>query len=96
MRMPREDLHRLMIARRILYWAGRSAAPRKDEMTAREQEAMSALSNRLPGSKGKIKLPRSFSWDDFNRIYQMAAGSFWGIRAADRQLTVDTNPTNDP
>jgi exopolysaccharide production protein ExoZ len=29
--LPPDDLHRLMIARRTLYWLGRYAAPRKDE-----------------------------------------------------------------
>jgi hypothetical protein len=81
-----------MIAKRILNWAGRYAAPLKDEYYAREQQAINAISERMPGSQGKIIMPRSFSWEDFNRIYKIGAESFWEIRGADRPLTVGANP----
>jgi hypothetical protein len=70
-RLPSDDLHRLMIAKSILNWSGRYAAPLKDEQADRDREAM-VKAHRL----------RSFRWDDFDRIYQVAATSFEAIYPA--------------
>lgn len=75
-RLPPDDLHRLMIAKRILHWAGRYAAPRTDEQADREQEEMAPLEERPISSRLKARRLRSFGWDDFDRIYQVALTSF--------------------
>jgi hypothetical protein len=59
------------IAKSILNWSGRYAAPLKDEQADRDREAM-VKAHRL----------RSFRWDDFDRIYQVAATSFDAIYPA--------------
>jgi hypothetical protein len=80
--LPPDDLHRLMIAKRILHWAGRYAASRLDEQADREREEMAPLQDTRPfGSRGlTIIKTRSFDWDDFDRIYQVAATSFVELR----------------
>ena len=74
-----DDQHRLMIARRILYWSGRYAAPRRDEDYVREQQAMEPLEEAVHSGGLKFKRLRSFTWDDFDRIYQVAATSFLAL-----------------
>ena len=72
-----DDTHRLMIARQILYWAGRYATPLKDEDFEKEKCDMKPLENRVPFGTSNLFLirPRLFSWEDFDRIYQIAAES---------------------
>jgi hypothetical protein len=79
--LPREDQHRLLIAQRILFWAGRYAAPKKDEDYEKESEAMMSFEDRRDSGTFKIVKGRSFSWDDVDRIYQIAAASLWEIRS---------------
>jgi hypothetical protein len=77
------DQHRLMIARQGLVWSGRYAAPRRDEDYERERREMAAFPEERaipPPSKLRAVRPRSFSWEDFDRIYQIASQSFWGLR----------------
>ena len=76
------DAHRLMIAKQTLYWAGRYAAPLKDEDFEKEKSDMASLEDRLPFGTSNIFIitPRSFSWEDFDRIYQIAAESLSRMR----------------
>ena len=75
-RLPPDDLHRLMIAREGLYWSARYAAPVKDEDYTRRQKEMAPLEERVGSGRLKVIKVRSFAWDDFDRIYKIAAGSF--------------------
>jgi len=77
------DQHRLMIARQGLVWSGRYAAPKTDDAFEKEQREMAAFREERafpPPSKLKAVRPRSFDWDDFDRIYQIALQSFWVLR----------------
>jgi hypothetical protein len=79
--LPSEDQHRLLIAKRILYWAGRYAAPKEDQDYDKEQAAMNPLEDRKEfGGRLKIIKSRSFDWDYVDRIYQIAMASFLHIR----------------
>jgi hypothetical protein len=77
-----DDLHRLMLARRNLFWSGRYAAPLRDEDFEKEREEMAPLENIPIDPTGRLKARklRSFVWDDFDRIYQVAATSFRALR----------------
>jgi hypothetical protein len=77
--LSREDQHRLLIAKRLLVWAGRYAAPKKDEHFATERLAMDGLEDRKNVGGLKLTRPRSFRWDDVDRIYQIALASFCEI-----------------
>jgi hypothetical protein len=81
-RLPRADKHRLLIAKIILYWAARYPAPKRDRDYYREQEAIERLQEPKPLGKMRIIKPRSFDWNDVERIYQIAHESFWAIRGA--------------
>jgi hypothetical protein len=74
--LPRADQHRLLIAKRTLHWSGRYAAPRRDEQADMEREEMEPLEEKQPFGKLFLTRGRSFNWDDFDRIYQVAAMSF--------------------
>lgn len=84
--LQRGDLHRLMIAKRILYWAGRYAAPKKDADYAREEADMQPLLDTKQLGALLLYQPRSLSWDDFNRIYEVASASLG--EALDRSYEV--------
>jgi hypothetical protein len=81
-RLPPDDQYRLMIARRALIWSGRYPAPKTDEDGERERKEMAPLAERPdPGSRPKGVKLRSFDWDDFDRIYQIAATAFWALHS---------------
>jgi hypothetical protein len=78
--LSNEDQHRLLIARRILLWAGRYAAPKKDDQYDREEAEMEPLQQTVPLGTLKIIKHRTFDWEDVDRIYQLPHTSFWTIR----------------
>jgi hypothetical protein len=78
--LPPDDLHRLMIAKRALSWAGRYAAPMEDKHYNKERDAMEPLVDKRPFGRLHLILPRSFERNDFDRIYQVGYRSFCALR----------------
>jgi HEPN domain-containing protein len=78
--LPPDDEHRLMIAKELLYWEGRYAAPsgpEADKLADAARKKMALLKDTRPfGSMRLTTMGHSFGWDDFDRIYQVAAISF--------------------
>lgn len=76
-----EDQYSLLIARRVLYWSGRYAAPKKDEDFDKEEEALDKIVvPRREGMTGKAWL-LFIDWETVDRIYGIASKSFWETRA---------------
>jgi hypothetical protein len=79
--LPSDDLHRLMIARQLLSWSSRYAAPKKDEQAEEAWAEMAPLQDKpAPGSRLRAIIPRSFNWEDFDRLYRIAATTFYELR----------------
>jgi hypothetical protein len=76
--LSREDQHRLMIATSILYWSGRYAAPKTDDVYDKEREREKGFEN-VVGKLGDLQIyqARSFNWEDFDRIYTIAWNEYW-------------------
>ncbi len=64
-----------MIAKQVLYWAGRYAAPLKDADYEREQVAAQRFSETKKLGNLLLRQGKSFSWYDFDRIYKIASAS---------------------
>ncbi len=77
--LPREDRMTLAIAASILLWAGRYAAPAKDEVYEFETERDELIDPPPAGGKIRIRKGRSISWDQFDRVYAVAAAEFWRL-----------------
>lgn len=69
--LPADDRHRLSIAKSILIWSGRYVAPKKDIQYEQERKDH----EEVVGYIGSLKItrPRSFSWEDVDRIFQLAS-----------------------
>jgi hypothetical protein len=82
--LPPDDQHRLMIAKELLIWAGRYAAPASpgaDEKAEAAREKMALLQDTSPFDSMRLKtMGHSFDWDDFDRIFQVAATRFTELR----------------
>lgn len=79
-RLPTEDQYKLLVAKHILYWSGRYAAPLQDEDADKELAALAKLEDRLSIGSLVFRFPRSFEWNDVDRIYQIVATRLWQIR----------------
>jgi hypothetical protein len=67
----------LLLAKRLLFWAGRYPAPIRDEDAEKELEEL----KRAPPSAGDDLLRRGIlDWPHIDKVYQIAAHSFWTIR----------------
>ena len=78
-KLERADHHRLLIAKRWLYWASRYAAPMSDEQYEKEEAELEKYEQRS-GNLGSYR--PSFDWDDFDRLYQIASNAFWSLPGA--------------
>jgi hypothetical protein len=78
--LPPADQHRLLMAKRILRWSGRYAAPNEDRQYVEEEQAMAPLEGRQTFGKLLGARGRSFNWEDFDRIYQVANIVFVEVR----------------
>ncbi|WP_157179667.1 hypothetical protein [Rhizobium sp. CF142] len=64
-----------------LHWAGRYAAPLKDEIYERDMNAVEELLEIVPEMKGiKLRRTQPMVWDRFDKIYTIASDSFWRLR----------------
>jgi hypothetical protein len=79
--LSNEDQRRLLLAKRILVWAGKYAAPKNDESYEKEELEDERL--QPPRSTGGLRFlrPLAFDWENFDRLYQIAAREFWNLRA---------------
>lgn len=79
--LPDDDQHRLLIAKSILIWSGRYAAPKEDQVYEQEKLDEQGLED-IVSDNGQFKIirPRSFSWKDMDRIYQVASNTLWSLR----------------
>lgn len=79
--LPVDDQHRLLIARSILIWSGRYAAPREDQVYEQEKVDEQGLEDTV-SDNGQFKIirPRSISWEDMDRIFQVASSTLWSLR----------------
>lgn len=71
--LPREDKYRLLLVKQTLMWSGRYATPRTVKAWEEENKAFDTLED-LPAMPGKFvnRKPITFSWTDFDRLYQTA------------------------
>jgi hypothetical protein len=77
-----EDQYSLLLARRVLYWSGRYAAPIKDEHYEQEEEALAKIVvPRREGAPGTRWILFN-DWETFDRIYTTASTRFWETRNA--------------
>jgi hypothetical protein len=70
--LEREDHLRLLLFKSVLLWAGRYATPRSEKAWDEELKAKEPFRNRLPGD-GRIMKRTSVGWEDFDRLYKIAA-----------------------
>jgi hypothetical protein len=72
--LEREDHLRLLLFKSVLLWAGRYATPRSEKVWDEELKAQQPFLNRRPGnSRPSIVTPTSIGWEDFDRLYKIAA-----------------------
>ncbi len=80
-KLPDPDYHRLLIAKSILIWSGRYAAPKSDKEFEHERALQEPYEDIVSNNSNlKIRRPRSFGWEDFDRIYSIASVEFWKSR----------------
>lgn len=79
-KLPKDDRGRLLKAKYILLWTGRYPAPKTDEDFERMRSELKGYKV-ITGEIGRFITTKdlSFSWDDFDRIYQVAADTFRAI-----------------
>lgn len=70
----------LLIAKTILYWSGRYPAPKKDEEGRKESEELNCFKGARSSDKSGLLQRGIFEWEHVNKVYQVAAHSFWTIR----------------
>jgi hypothetical protein len=72
--LEREDHLRLLLFKSALVWSGRYATPRSAKAWAEERKAQQPFESRPPeGSKLRGIKPTSIGWEDFDRLYKVAA-----------------------
>lgn len=79
-KLQEDDLRVLLDAKRVLYWAGRYAAPKTDEDLKKEEEAEDIVVNRRTGGSLADMANIKLNWDAFSRVYLIAATEFWKVR----------------
>lgn len=79
-KLQEDDLRVLLDAKKVLYWAGRYAAPRRDEDSIKEEEAEDRIVSRRTGGTLAGFASIQLNWDAFSRIYLIAATEFWKAR----------------
>ena len=77
--LPREDKYRLLLVKSVLMWSGRYGTPRTAEAWKKEQKAFDALEDPQPEPANSNqprkfidRIPITFGWSDFDRLYQIA------------------------
>lgn len=75
--LPRADHARLINAKYVLLWSGRYPVPR-EEAAYRTEDQEKQPYRQVVGKLGQRELFQewSFCWDDFDRIFEIAADSF--------------------
>lgn len=70
-----EDWHRLVRIKQILFWAGRYAAPVKDEHFKKEvaEFDMRPLPSVSKSKRIRIYRPPALDWENFDRLFQIAS-----------------------
>jgi hypothetical protein len=79
--LSREDRYRLLRFKSVLMWSGRYATPRTAKVWAEENAAFDALDD--PSAKSDecvFRTPITCSWEDFDRLYQMAKARLLELR----------------
>ena len=72
--LPRDDLYRLQMAKSVLMWSGRYPTPRTVKAWEEETKAFDALEDTTSEtSRFTLRTPIRFGWDEFDRLYQLAA-----------------------
>ena len=72
--LEREDHLRLLLFKSVLVWSGRYATPRSKKAWEEERKAQQPFENRPPeNSKLRGIVPTSITWEDFDRLYKVAA-----------------------
>ena len=74
--LPPDDHARLIQARVFLMWAGRYPAPNRDEVGERD------VADLLEHGTSLFRTPRTFTWDNVERIYSTANHYLIEIRIA--------------
>ncbi len=76
-----DDRHTLLIARRILKWSGRYAAPKDDQSAYRDDdEEQRILDAPAPPDVARARKWRTIDWEQFDRVYGIASSVFWTLR----------------
>ncbi|MEO8381289.1 MAG: hypothetical protein ABI779_16645 [Acidobacteriota bacterium] len=67
------DTYRLHLVKQTLVWSGRYATPRTPKAWEQENRELAAVEPRVePTGRFRARTPIGFSWDDFDRLYQIA------------------------
>ena len=74
--LARVDMHTLLVAKRVLYWAGRYAAPLRDADYDREQAELNSLADATRFGSVTLRRAPPFDWSAFDRLFQMVATAF--------------------
>ena len=70
----------LLLARRILFWSGRYAAPRKEDKKVKEEELeLDRVANKQAFGTTYVMSFAPFDWATFDGIYEIAAEKFWTL-----------------
>jgi hypothetical protein len=86
--LDRQDKYRLHMFKSILNWSGRYATPKTAKAWAQENREFSALDDpALPKGKFVLTTPILTGWEDFDRLFQVAAVELHGLRR--RSLPVE-------
>jgi len=71
-RLPKEDLYRLQLVKSWLMWSGRYATPRTVEAWEKENAEFGVLED-PPKQRFGFSTPIAIGWNEFDRLYQLAA-----------------------
>ncbi|MFO1099566.1 MAG: hypothetical protein U1E81_15210 [Xanthobacteraceae bacterium] len=70
----------LLIAKRVLFWSGRYAAPKRDSDFIKDQAEFDQLKSEPSSAQNDLLRFGLFNWSDIDKVYRVAAGSFWALR----------------
>lgn len=79
-KLTRESLYRLMLAQRILFWAGRYAAPKTDAAYAEEQNKLDGIVARNGSGPLGVSRRITLDWQGFDELFLLAATTFHSMR----------------
>jgi hypothetical protein len=72
--LERQDHLRLLLFKQVLVWSGRYATPRREKDLEEERVVQHPFQNRPPEiSRLRAITPTSITWEDFDRLYKIAA-----------------------